>query len=399
MIIRDQYLQKIRPFINKPLIKVLTGIRRAGKSTLMKMIQQELLTSGVDPAQILYLNFESSEGMQITNPDLLIKEVVSFQQHHSTKTYVFFDEIQQVIGWEKAVNSFQVDFDTDIYITGSNATLLSGALATFLAGRYIEIQIHPFSFSEFIHHFDSNTLSKTELFQKYILFGGLPFLGFLDFDYEPSMQYLRDIYSSVVIKDIIVHNNLRDVDLLDRIVRFVISNTGQLFSATSITKYFKNEGRKVAVDTVLDYLLACEDAFLLSRVKREDLVGKKVLKIHEKFYIEDHGLRQAVVGNNERDIQLILENIVYNELRCRGYEINIGDNNDKEIDFVCHKDGKKSYYQVAYVLANNETINREFSAFKGVEDNFPKYVLSMDSFDMGRDGIVHKNLVDFLLEK
>lgn len=398
MIIRNRYMSKVRPFFNKPVIKIFTGIRRAGKSTIMRMIQQELLSTGVNPDQIFYVNFESSEFLDITSADILIEKVSAFHQSQSQKTYLFFDEIQQVEGWEKAVNSFLVDHNTDIYITGSNATLLSGALSTLLAGRYIEIQIHPFSFSEFTQHFENSELILDDLFRKFITFGGMPFLSLLGFDYEPSMQYLRDIYSSVVIKDIITHNNLRDVDLLDRLIRFVIANTGQIFSATSIMKYFKNEGRKVAVDTILEYLLACEEAFLLSRVKREDLVGKKILQVQEKFYVEDHGLRQAVVGNNEREIQIVLETIIFNELRCRGYEVTVGDNNNQEIDFVCQKDGTKSYFQVSYLLADEATISREFSAFKGIDDNYSKYVLSLDKFDMSRDGIIHKNIVNYLLE-
>lgn len=398
MITRERYLAKIRPFQNKPVIKILTGIRRAGKSTMLKMLQSELRNNGVEEKQILEINFETSAGLKLSTKEDLLNYVSNFQKRQKGKSYLFFDEIQQVNGWEKVVNSFLVDYNADIYLTGSNASLLSGTLATHLAGRYVSFQIHPFSFLEFQKLFESERLTAAEIFRKYVTYGGMPFLKYLDFEYEPSMQYLRDIYSSVVIKDIVIYKNLRDVDLLDRIIRYVISNTGQTFSATSLSNYFKNEGRKVSVDTILDYLKACEEAFLFTSVKREDLIGKKILQVQEKYYIEDHGLREAVIGNNSQEIQLILENIIYAELISRGFTVTVGINSSKEIDFVCNKEGKKSYYQVAYLLADQETINREFNAYKGIGDNYPKYVLSMDTFDLSRDGIIHKNILDFLME-
>jgi hypothetical protein len=314
------------------------------------------------------------------------------------KQYIFLDEIQQVKGWEKIVNSIQIDYDADIYLTGSNATLLSSDLSTFLAGRYVAFQIHPFSFSEFVSLFKEKDLSRKELFQKYIVYGGMPFLKYMDLEYQSSMQYLNDVFNSVVIKDIVTYNSIREVDLLERIIRYTLENIGNTFSATSISKYFKNEGRKVYVDTVLNYLSACEKAYLIRKVPRYDLKGKKILKVNEKYYVEDHGFREALTANNSGEIQKVLENIVYMEMLSRGYQILIGKREDKEIDFICTKNREKIYIQVAYLLPNQKTVEREFSVFDKINDNYQKIVLSLDDFDFSRRGIEHHNLIDFLMK-
>ena len=395
MIKRERYLSKIRPFIGKPVIKVITGIRRCGKSVLLSLIVKELNESGIGDNNVLNINFETAEGIRLSKRELLMEHIRDFLEGRKAKCFLFLDEVQLVPGWERVVNSLQVEYDVDIYITGSNATLLSGDLSTLLAGRYVSFQIHPFSFSEFLQiHRDK--MPVKELFQQYILFGGMPFLKYMNLDYEASMQYLTDVYSSVVIKDIVTYNKIREVDLLNRIVKYTLDNIGRTFSANSISRFFKSEGRKVAVDTILNYLIACENAFLIRKVKREDLRGKKLLKVNEKYYVEDHGFREAVLANNNVEIQLILENIVYMEMISRGFKVTVGKFEEREIDFVCTRNKEKYYLQVAYLMSNEETIKREFSVYKEIPDNYPKYVLSLDDFDFSREGIVHMNIIDFL---
>jgi len=314
------------------------------------------------------------------------------------KTYLFLDEIQEVTQWEKAINSFRVELDCDIFITGSNAKLLSGELATVLGGRYVEFTIYPFSYAEFLELYRSVAPSATdaEAFQKYLTIGGMPYLANLRYEAEPCKQYLTDIYNSVVLNDVVKRNKIRDVDLLSRIVAYVVSNIGTTFASTSIAKFLKSENRKVAPETILNYIKYCADAYLFYQVNRQDLQGKQILATNEKYYMADHGLREAVFGGNMRDINLILENIVYMELLRRGYSVTVGKAGDKEIDFVCQKQNQKLYVQVCYLLASEDTINREFGVYASIPDNFPKYVVSMDEIDMSRDGIKHCKFRDFL---
>ena len=397
MIKRERYLSKIRPFIGKPVIKILTGIRRCGKSVMLDLIKKELIEKKINKENIISINFETGEGMKYSEKNSLLKYIHSFLENKKGKVFIFLDEIQQVDGWEKVVNSLQIDFNADIYLTGSNAKLLSSDLSTFLTGRYVSFQIHPFVFSEFVTLFQDSQLSTKELFRKYVLFGGMPFLKYMDLEYEASMQYLNDAFSSVVIKDIVTYNNIREVDLLQRIIRYTIENIGKIFSANSISKYFKSEGRKIYVDTILNYLSACEKAYLIRKVPRYDLKGKKTLKVNEKFYIEDHGFREALTSDNGKEIQIILENIVYMEMLSRGYQIMVGKREDKEIDFICTKNKEKKYIQVAYLLADEKTIEREFSVFDKIKDNYQKLVLSLDDFDFSRNGIEHHNLIEYLM--
>ena len=286
-----------------------------------------------------------------------------------------------------------------IYITGSNANLLSGELATYLGGRYVEFVIYPFSFAEFLELYRpvAPQASVQQCFQKYMLSGGMPYLANLQYADEPSRQYLTDVFNSVQLKDIVKRNKVRDVDLLERITAYVMANAGTTFSATSLSKFFKNEHRAVAPETILNYIKYCCDAYLFYRVKRQDLQGKQILSTNEKYYIADHGIREAVFGGNMRDINLILENIVFLELLRRGYQVTVGKSGEKEIDFVCEKQGEKLYVQVTYLLASEETVDREFGAYDDIRDNFPKYVVSLDEFDLSRNGIKHRNIRDFLL--
>lgn len=399
MIKREMYMSRIRPFIGTELIKVMTGIRRSGKSVMLELIKQELIESGVNPAQFIAINFEDMNYAHLQTAKALHDEITKRAAAIDGKVYLFFDEIQEVKDWEKCINSFRVSLNCDIYITGSNAKLLSGELATYLGGRYVEFIIYPFSFAEFIELYKTVTPDETipKCFQKYLLAGGMPYLANIRYADEPSRQYLHDLFNSVQLKDIVKRNKIRDVDLLERIIAYVMANVGNTFSAASLAKFLKSEQRTVAPETILNYIKYCCDAYLFYQVKREDLQGKQILASNEKYYIADHGIREAVLGGNMKEINLTLENIVYLELLRRGYEVTVGRYGNKEIDFVCHKRDEKLYVQVTYLLASDETIQREFGAYDNIRDNFPKYVVSLDEFDMSRNGIKHRNIRDFLL--
>lgn len=399
MVKRESYMKRIRPFIGTELIKVLTGIRRSGKSVMLDLIKEELQSQGISEVQFISINFENMSNAGLCTAEALHQEIMDKVSELEGKAYLFFDEIQEVEGWERCINSFRVEIDCDIYITGSNAKLLSGELATYLAGRYVEFVIYPFSFEEFIELYRTVVPDATiqSTFARYLIVGGMPYLSNLRYEEQPCRQYLQDIYNSVVLKDIVKRNHVRDVDMLERIIAYITANVGTTFSATTISKYLKSENRSVAPETILNYIKACEDAFLFYRVRRQYLQGKKILTINEKYYIGDHGIREAVFGGNRKDINLILENIVFMELIRRGYQVTVGKAAEKEIDFICEKQSEKIYIQVSYLLASEDTIQREFGAYDNVRDNFPKYVVSLDEFDMGRNGIKHKNLRDFLL--
>lgn len=401
MIKRELYMSRIRPFIGSDLIKVMTGIRRCGKSVMLKLIQEELAESGVNPSQFISINFEDMKYSHLQTAQALYDEITKLAAEIDSKVYLFFDEIQEVKDWEKCINSFRVALDCDIYITGSNAKLLSGELATYLGGRYVEFIIYPFSFAEFMELYQTIAPDESvqKCFQTYLLSGGMPYLANIKYADAPSKLYLHDLFNSVQLKDIVKRNNIRDVDLLERILAYVMANVGNTFSATSLAKFFKNEHRTVAPETILNYIKYCCDAYLFYQVKREDLQGKQILASNEKYYIADHGIREAVFGGNTKEINLILENIVFLELLRRGYEVTVGRIGDREIDFVCNRRGEKLYVQVAYLLAADETITREFEAYNNIKDNFPKYVVSLDEFDMSRNGIKHRNIRDFLLMK
>jgi len=399
MIKRESYMSRIRPFIGNELIKVLTGIRRSGKSVMLNLIQEELIDRGIDPRQFVSLNFENMSNAHLCTATALHDEILQLAKEIGGKVYLFFDEIQEVADWEKCINSFRVELDCDLYITGSNAKLLSGELATYLAGRYVEFVIYPFSFGEFMELYRTvyPGTADRQCFNQYLTLGGMPYLSNLRYDEVASSQYLRDLFNSVELKDIVKRNNIRDVDMLERIIAYITTNIGTTFSSTAISKYLKSEGRSVSPETVLNYIKGCVDAFLFYPVKRQDLQGKKILTVNEKYYVADHGIREAVFGGNMKDINLVLENIVYMELIRRGYSVTVGKVSEKEIDFVCEVRGRKLYVQVSYLLASQETIQREFGVFSSVRDNFPKYVVTMDELDMSRDGIKHCNIRDFLL--
>lgn len=394
---RDRYINKIKKFVDKPIIKVIIGMRRTGKSTILNIIKNEILKN-VKNENKIFINFESMEFINIKDDKSLSEYLNTRLNGIEGKVYFFFDEIQLVKNWERVVNGIRVDLDSDIYITGSNSTLISGDLATLLAGRYVEFEIKPFVFSEFYEIFKEKNLNRDEIFEKFVKIGGMPFLKYFDLEEFESYKYLSDVYNTVLVKDVLEYNNIRDVDLFNRILSYVTENIGQTFSANSIKKYLKNENRDVSVDTILNYLEYCRKAFLINKVQRYDTNGKKILKIDEKYYLTDHGFREAIGFSNTKSIDRVLENIVYIELVSRGYSVEIGRVKDREIDFIARKNGYISYYQISYLMTTEETREREFGVYKFVNDNYPKFVLSLDFFNFSQDGIIHKNIIDFLLE-
>lgn len=395
MIERELYLSKIRPFIGRDIVKVLTGIRRCGKSVMLELIQEELKNNGIQENMILAINFESKALNFVSSVSAAYAYLQNFAADRSGKIYLFLDEIQELPGWETLINSCLIDFDCDIYITGSNAKLLSGELATYLGGRYVEFRIYPFSFQEAVIMLPEKT--EAEVFQLYLQQGGMPFLYQFPLEEASVKQYLSDIYDSIILKDIITRYKIRDTEQLKRMLMYFISNIGNTFSAARISKYMKNEYRSISSETLYNYIDYCKSACLFHLVPRQDLAGKKLLQFQEKIYLTDHGIREAIYGNNLRDINQTLENIVYMELLRRGYTVYVGKNNSYEVDFIAQQGSEKEYYQVTYLLASEETVQKEFGAFRGIDDNYPKYVLSLDELDFSRDGYRHLNIRDFLL--
>ena len=391
---RQDYIEKIKPFINNHIIKVLIGTRRSGKSTILKQIIDSLLNDGIPQENIVWINFELSYYFEITDIKKL-EDYISCQiENVEGRIYLFFDEIQVIPQWEKLINSYFAKEIFDIYITGSNSKLLSGEFATYLSGRYVELNIYPFSFQEYIEYHEISDDYKSH-FYNYLEDGGMP--STYNYKGDDKNLVIMDLYNSIVLKDIIQRNNVKNVDLLDRIIRFVMYNIGQVFSANKIYKRLKQDMVNLSVNTIYKYLKFFENACLIYQVKREDLQGKKILQYDEKYYLSDLGFRQAIIGNNQRDITRVIENIVYIELLRRGYEITIGKVDNLEVDFVCKKQNKPIYIQVSYLLASEETIEREFKPLKNISDNYPKYVITMDNLDMSHEGIRHLNLLDFLL--
>jgi uncharacterized protein len=391
MIRRETYLSSIRTYQDKPLIKILTGLRRVGKSVLLDQYIEELTSQGIHNDRILKLNFELPANYGITDFEELTKHVLIWAEQKTGPLYLFLDEVGRIKDWEKAVNGFHAMGVFDIYITGSNADLLSSDLSTYLAGRYIEILIHPLSYQEFILFHPQSS------FMDYVTFGGFPSITLFNLDYEPSMNTLRDSFRSAVFQDVISRHSIRNPIILEKLIQYLFANTAKTFSALSIANYFKSQKINVSVDTILNYLRLLSEAFLIYKVMRQDIVGKNLLKTEEKYYIADHGLREALVGNNGAVIELILENIVYIELLRRGYKVHIGKINQVEIDFVAIKGSDKSYYQVCYLMESDTTRVREFGNLELIKDNFAKYVISMDQVNFSQNGIIHKNIVDFLL--
>lgn len=399
MIYRSSYIKKIEPYIGKNIIKVLTGVRRCGKSTILDMLEEKFLTEGFSKDQIVHMNFEASEFFEIDDSNKLI-EYVYAHIDKKAPSKLFFDEIQDVVGWEKALNSFMVEMDADIYISGSNAHMLSSDLATYITGRYVAIEVFPLSFAEFLPAYTEvfKGCDKRNAFRAYLTQGGFPFQAELDFDTGSTINYLQDLFSTILFKDIVKRCNIRDVDLLERLVKFQASEVGHLITVKNIVDFFKSEHRKVSFDTVSNYLTAMSKAYLMYKVERQDAIGKQILSMNDKWYLVDPGLRQALTLNNQQNIDQVLENIVFIELLRRGYDVKIGKVGNREIDFIASKSGESVYIQVSYMLGDIHTREREFQPLLEVKDNYPKIVLSLDEFDMSKDGIIHQNLIDWLLE-
>ncbi|NLK12581.1 MAG: ATP-binding protein [Candidatus Phytoplasma sp.] len=392
MIVRENYLSKIRPFYNKNIIKVITGIRRSGKSTLLIQIINEFKTNGINDERIIHLRFDEYSNRKLLDPDELSK-YLNNRIIDNEKYYLFLDEIQEVEHFEKIINELNNKGNIDIFITGSNSTMLASEFATFLTGRYVSFEVYPFSFKEFVEYKGNDNLET--LFLEYINFGGFPQTLIIE-DQESKKNLLTDLYNSIVIRDIAERYNVRDISLLDSYLKYILNAMGSLFSATNISNYLKNEKRNVGRETLYNYKKYAEDVYFIYSVPRMDIQGKKILQTNEKIYINDQGFR-GIYFNNEKDIEKILENIVYFELLRRGYKVYIGNINNKEIDFVAIKNEEKIYVQVTYILSLDKTIEREFGVFNEINDHYTKYVISTDKFDMSRHGIKHLNIIDFLM--
>jgi len=400
MIKRTLYLDKIKEFIDKPFIKVISGIRRSGKSSILLLLKDEILHRGAQEQQILLINFESFNYSEIKTGEQLYT-FIKQQINPSKKSYILLDEIQEVVGWEKAVNSFMLDFDADVYITGSNSHLLSSELATFLAGRYVEFQIQTLTFREclsFNKELQNSTKSKLEKFEYFLRIGGFPVLHTSNYSIESAYKIVFDIYSSAILRDTIQRYKIRDVELLERIVKYVFDNIGNSFSAKNVADYFKSQQRKIDLNTVYNYLNALESAFIIHRIQRYDVKGKEILKTQEKYFVSDPALIYAVMGYKDRMISGILENIVLLELLSRDYNVAVGKVGTKEIDFIATKGNAKFYIQVAYMLPDENTVDREFGTLIELKDHYPKYVVTMDSIWTDTiEGVKHVHIADFLL--
>ena len=403
MIKRESYLKQIDALMNTDFIKIIIGIRRCGKTFLLKSIIEELKNKGVNEENIIYISFESNKYKNIFTQEELDELILNLTNNISGKIYILFDEIQQVNGWEKSVNGYRVDLDCDIYITGSNSKLLSNELTTLLSGRYIKINLYPFSYKEVLkykqeyYNIELNYENKRKIFHEYLLFGGMPgILGIPNND--TKINALQDIYDSIIVHDILSRYTINDVDLFKRFSHYLMNSTGQTFSKTSITNYLKNENRKTTRNTISNFTIYLQESLFCKKVRRQDILGKKILKTEEKYYLADQGFHHALVDDNTKWIPRVLENIVYNELIRRGYSVKIGKIKNKEIDFVCQKYDKKIYVQVSYYLSTEKTVEREFSPLLDVPDKYDAYVISMDEFDMSYNGIKHKNIIEFLLD-
>lgn len=402
MVIREEYLKKIRPFYDQDLIKVITGIRRSGKSVILKQIIDEIIKSGVKEDNIIYINFELTDYsniMTFKDLDKYIKERIINEE----KYYLFLDEIQYVKEWEKTVNSYKTKYANriSIFITGSNSDLLSGELATLLSGRYVSFKIRPFSFKE-VCEFENYELDKFRLeekFMDYVKWGGLPQRFNLD-GIDAVRTYLTDVYNSIVVKDIINRFRVTDLELFNRIAEYIVTTPSQTFSADSLVKYFaNNDDRGVGKTTLYNYLEYMCKAHLIEKVERYDIRGKRILNGKYKYYLTDLGLGQILNVSKKEQMGAYLENIVYNELVDRGYDVRIGNLDNGEIDFIATKYNIKEYYQVCYYLLDDKIVSREFGVYNDIQDNYPKYVISMDKNDFSQNGIIHKNIIDWLLGK
>ena len=403
MIKREEYLKVFYNYLDTDFIKIVIGLRRCGKTTFLRSIIEELKSLGINDKNIIYISFENVKYKYIKTSKELDEVVLDKVKDIEGKIYLLFDEIQLVDNWEESINSYRVSFDSDIYVTGSNSKLFSSELSTLIAGRYVHINIYPFSFKEFLtYHNEINNvkMGKNEIydyFRQYIQYGGMPSLLSLKNE-ESKNNVLLDIYDSIIINDILSRHEIRRIDTFKRFVYFIMNSIGQTFSKKSIANYLKSESKKTSRETINNYTNFIVESLFCQRVLREDILGKRLLSTEEKYYLTDHGFHQALIDENDNWLPRILENIVYIELLRRGYSVKVGRIKNKEVDFIAKNKNNKIYIQVAYLLASDETIEREFSVLLDIPDKYDAYVLSMDEFNMSRYGIKHMNIIDFLLD-
>ena len=397
MIVRPYYLDILKTYRDVPLVKILAGIRRCGKSTILDMLKDDLLGSGIAADHVIHLRYTSEEldeGMTAKQMYRDIKEKMT----DSERYYLLLDEVQEVDGWEKAVNSLLEDSNTDIYVTGSNSKLMSSEISTYLTGRYISIPVFTLSFAEYLEFKKDSGRTPKELLNEYIRMGGFPIVALGNFDERSSYQIVEGIYNSVITSDITKRHNITNFDLFNRVVKYVVENVGKTFSANAIVKFMKGEGRSLSVEAVYNYLEWLEKAFVIYRCQRYDMQGKTVLKTQEKFYLADASLKYCMMGFNPKSVAAMLENIVYFELRRKGYDVYIGKNSTKEIDFVAVRRDERIYVQVCRNLP--EESDREAANLLEIKDHYPKYVVTMDELAAGNiNGVKIMHLADFLLSK
>ena len=401
MIERPLYLNKIMPFVDTPFVKILTGVRRCGKSTILKMIQKKLKEEyHITGEQILSYRFDSMEYEDMTSKELY--QELKTKILNTKKTYLFLDEIQEINGWEKVVNTLASDYDVDIYITGSNSRMMSSEISTYLTGRYVTFHIYTLSFDEYLMFKKSYSTiyDIKQEFNQYVRLGGFPATHLQEYSQDEVYTIVRDIYNSTIFSDIVRRNQVKKIDQLERVVKYTFNNVGNTFSAKSISNYLKSEQRKIDNETVYRYLEKLQKAYILHRCSRYDLQGKSILKTQEKFYLADISLRYAVLGYTIDSVASSLENIVYLELKRRGYDVCIGKYKDKEIDFVATKQNEKIYVQVTQEIKSEKTQKREYEQLLEIKDNYPKYVVLTDDFAGGNyQGIKTMHITDFLLSK
>lgn len=395
MIVRSRYMNMLKTYRDVPIVKILSGIRRCGKSTILEMLRDDLLKSGIDAEHIINMRYTS----EVFDDDMTDKDMyneIKGKMIDNERYYLLLDEVQEIDGWEKAVNSLLENDKTDIYVTGSNSKMMSSEISTYLTGRYISIPVYTLSFAEYMEFKKADIRSSKELLNEYLRFGGFPIVALGNFDERSTYQIVEGIYSSVISNDIARRHGITNIDMFNRVVKYIIENVGKTFSANAIAKFVKSEGRSLSVETVYNYLNWLEKAFVIYRCQRYDLQGKSVLKTQEKFYLADASLKYCMMGFDPRSISAMLENIVYFELKRRGYEVYVGKNRTKEIDFVAEQCGNRIYVQVCRRLP--EESDREVANLLEIKDNYPKYVVTLDEFASGNiNGVRIVHMTDFLL--
>ena len=397
MIFRPDYIEALKPFMGKPLVKILAGIRRCGKSTIFEMLREELIRREIPAENIIVKRYTEMDIPENLTAKQMYDELVAAMDGKGY-CYLLLDEIQEIEGWEKAVNSLLESGNTDIYVTGSNSKLMSSEISTYLTGRYISIPVFTLSFREYLDFKAGSTLSRNELLEEYIRFGGFPIIALGEYDSQSAYQIVNGIYHTVVSRDIVKRHRINKQDLFDRVVKYVIENMGKTFSANSISNFLKSEHRTVSVESIYNYLRWLEQAFIIYPCERYDLQGKSILKTQEKYYLADVSLKYALLGYNRKMLNGTIENIVFLELKRRGYEVYIGKDNTKEIDFVAVRRDEKIYVQVCVQIPDNS--DREVGNLMGLRDHYPKYVVTLNEMDVGiENGIRIVHLADFLLNK